>query len=125
MHKRECYSYFSDADGHEGEGMANTEVGPETSATGATTRPVIAYFDRWTDPVAQEILERDGGTDVRRVDIEGDERAVWETLGAAHGYQSILRTDLARRPGSEQWVVTPAMLARCDQILAVCAAGAG
>jgi D-3-phosphoglycerate dehydrogenase len=47
-------------------------------------------------------------------------------LERAHGYQSLIRTELARRPGvAEQWICGPQLLARCPDLLAVCSAGAG
>src|SRR5690606_22054858 len=44
---------------------------------------------------------------------------------AAHGYQSLVRTELARRPDAVRWVASHEMLERCPNILAVCSAGAG
>ena len=88
-------------------------------------RPRLVYFDEWTDPVADDILRADGGIDVTRLEVLGDERKNWHALEQAHGYQSIIRTDLARREGSEQWVTSPELLARCPDLLAVCSAGAG
>ena len=44
----------------------------------------------------------------------------------AHGYQSLIRTELARNPGvAEQWICGPELLERCPDLLAVCSAGAG
>ena len=88
-------------------------------------RPRLVYFDQWTDPVAGEIL---AGTDVdvTRLEITGDVETNWAALGAAHGYQSLIRTELARNPGvAEQWICGPALLERCADLLAVCSAGAG
>lgn len=89
-------------------------------------RPQLVYFDQWTDPVAGEILARDGDVDVTRLEITGDVDANWSGLEQAHGYQSLIRTELARNPGvAEQWICGPALLARCPDLLAVCSAGAG
>jgi D-3-phosphoglycerate dehydrogenase len=87
--------------------------------------PRLVYFDQWTDPVAGRLLE---GTDVdvTRLDITGDVDTNWAGLEAAHGYQSLIRTELARNPGvAEQWICGPDLLARCPDLLAVCSAGAG
>ena len=52
--------------------------------------------------------------------------ANWAGLERAHGYQSLIRTELARNPGvAEQWICGPELLARCPDLLAVCSAGAG
>jgi len=89
-------------------------------------RPRLAYFDQWTDPVAGELLAGHGGIDVTRLSITGDAGANWEGLERAHGYQSLIRTELARNPGvAEQWICGPELLARCPDLLAVCSAGAG
>ena len=88
-------------------------------------RPRLAYFDQWTDPVAGQLL---AGTDIEvtRLDITGDVATNWAGLEAAHGYQSLIRTELARNPGvAEQWICGPDLLARCPDLLAVCSAGAG
>jgi D-3-phosphoglycerate dehydrogenase len=88
-------------------------------------QPRLVYFDQWTDPVAGRLLE---GTDVEvtRLDITGDVDTNWAGLERAHGYQSLIRTELARNPGvAEQWICGPDLLARCPDLLAVCSAGAG
>jgi D-3-phosphoglycerate dehydrogenase / 2-oxoglutarate reductase len=89
-------------------------------------RPQLVYFDQWTDPVAGEILADHGEIDVTRLEITGDVAANWAGLEHAHGYQSLIRTELARNPGiAEQWICGPELLARCPELLAVCSAGAG
>lgn len=96
-----------------------------TVASAENVRPTLVYFDQWTDPVAEEILAAAGSVDVERLSIVGDEAAVWHGLEHAHGYQSLIRTELARRPGADQWIATAALLERCNRLLAVCSAGAG
>ena len=89
-------------------------------------RPQIVYFDQWTDPVAGVILAGQGDVDVTRLEITGGIDANWTGLERAHGYQSLIRTELARNPGvAEQWICGPELLARCPDLLAVCSAGAG
>jgi D-3-phosphoglycerate dehydrogenase len=89
-------------------------------------RPRLVFFDQWTDPVAGEVLADHGGFDVTRLEITGPVAANWEGLQRAHGYQSLIRTELARNPGvAEQWICGPELLARCPDLLAVCSAGAG
>ena len=89
-------------------------------------RPRLVYFDQWTDPVAGEVLAVDGAIDVTGIEITGDVDANWAALERAHGYQSLIRTELARNPGiAEQWITGPLLLDRCPDLLAVCSAGAG
>jgi D-3-phosphoglycerate dehydrogenase len=88
-------------------------------------RPRLVFFDQWTDPVASEILAS-SDLDVTRLDITGDVEKNWAGLETAHGYQSLIRTELARNPGvAEQWICGPSLLERCPDLLAVCSAGAG
>jgi D-3-phosphoglycerate dehydrogenase len=88
-------------------------------------QPRLAYFDRWTDPVAGDILAS-SDLELVRLEITGDVDANWSGLERAHGYQSLIRTELARNPGvAEQWICGPELLARCPDLLAVCSAGAG
>ena len=85
----------------------------------------LVYFDQWTDPVAGEILAS-SDVEIARLDIAGDVATNWAVLEQAHGYQSLIRTELARNPGvAEQWMCGPALLERCPDLLAVCSAGAG
>ena len=89
-------------------------------------RARLVYFDQWTDPVAGEVLAARGDVDVTRLEILGSVDANWAGLERAHGYQSLIRTELARNPGvAEQWICGSELLARCPQLLAVCSAGAG
>jgi D-3-phosphoglycerate dehydrogenase len=87
--------------------------------------PRLVYFGQWTDPIAGDLLD---GSDleITRLDITGSIDANWAGLEAADGYQSLIRTELARNPGvAEQWICGPDLLARCPDLLAVCSAGAG
>jgi D-3-phosphoglycerate dehydrogenase len=87
--------------------------------------PRLVFFDQWTDPVAGEILAS-SDLEVTRLDITGDVATNWAGLAAADGYQSLIRTELARNPGvADQWICGPDLLARCPDLLAVCSAGAG
>ena len=94
--------------------------------TSLTRAARLVYFDQWTDPVAGEVIADHGGFDVTRLEITGGVDANWRGLERAHGYQSLIRTELARNPGvAEQWITGPQLLARCPELLAVCSAGAG
>jgi D-3-phosphoglycerate dehydrogenase / 2-oxoglutarate reductase len=86
----------------------------------------LVYFDQWTDPVAGQLLDQEGRVDVTRLEITGHVDVNWTELERAHGYQSLIRTELARRPGvAEQWICGRELLERCPDLLAVCSAGAG
>jgi D-3-phosphoglycerate dehydrogenase len=88
-------------------------------------RPRLVYFDQWTDPIAHEMLVA-GDIDLTRLEITGSVDENWAGLERAHGYQSLIRTDVFRNPGvAEQWICSTELLARCPSLLAVCSAGAG
>jgi D-3-phosphoglycerate dehydrogenase len=88
-----------------------------------TVRPRLVY-ERWTDPVAGEMLA-DARVDVVRLDLTGRDERNWAALESAHGYQVATRTDVAGVGGGDQWLAGPALVRRCEQLLAVCSAGAG
>lgn len=81
-------------------------------------------YERWTDPVAGDILEV-ADIDVVKLDLTAPAEDGWAVMESAHGYQVATRTDVASMPDGEQWLVGPALVERCDQLLAVCSAGAG
>ena len=89
--------------------------------------PRLVYFDRWTDPIANQVLAGSpGDLEVVELKLSGDARENWGQLGRAHGYQALTRTEAATRPGEgEQWLPGAELLARCPELLAVCSAGAG
>jgi D-3-phosphoglycerate dehydrogenase len=89
----------------------------------ASARPRLVY-ERWTDPVAGDILEL-ADVDVVKLDLAGPAEQGWATLQSAHGYQVATRTDVAGVADGAQWLAGPALVERCDQLLAVCSAGAG
>lgn len=81
-------------------------------------------FERWTDPVAGDILEL-ADIDVVKLDLGAPEDHGWATLESAHGYQVATRTDVAPYADGAQWLAGPDLVKRCEQLLAVCSAGAG
>lgn len=85
--------------------------------------PKLVY-ERWTDPVAGDILET-SDIDVVKLDLTDQAEDGWAVMESAHGYQVATRTDVASVPNGEQWLVGHALVQRCDQLLAVCSAGAG
>lgn len=89
----------------------------------ASSRPRLV-FERWTDPVAGDILEL-ADVDVVKLDLTGPAQNAWAALESAHGYQVATRTDVAGVPDGAQWLAGPGLIDRCPNLLAVCSAGAG
>lgn len=88
-----------------------------------TTRPRLV-FERWTDPVAGDILDL-ADLELVRLDLDAPDEQGWATLSFAHGYQVATRTDVAPYAGGTQWLAGPDLVQRCERLLAVCSAGAG
>ncbi|OJZ74399.1 3-phosphoglycerate dehydrogenase [Mycobacterium paraffinicum] len=86
-------------------------------------RPRLVY-ERWTDPVAGEILET-ADVDLVKLDLTAADGQNWAALESAHGYQVATRSDVAGYADGAQWLAGPALLRRCEKLLAVCSAGAG
>lgn len=80
--------------------------------------------ERWTDPVAGDILER-ADIDVVPLDLTAPAENGWSALESAHGYQVATRTDVAAVPDGTQWLAGRELVRRCERLLAVCSAGAG
>ena len=91
----------------------------------SSTTAARLVYERWTDPVANELLSDAAQIELRHLDIAGPAERGWETLGSAHGYQVAIRTVCAQVPDGEQWLAGPASIARCPDLLAVASAGAG
>lgn len=86
----------------------------------------LAYFDRWTDAIANQILAREPELRVHQLALAGDESESWAELTRAHGYQALTRTEARTRPGvGESFLPGAALLARCPELLAICTPGAG
>ncbi|GAB3013179.1 hydroxyacid dehydrogenase [Mycobacterium bourgelatii] len=88
-----------------------------------TIRPRLVY-ERWTDPVAGDILDQ-ADVDVVRLELDAPAEKGWAVLESAHGYQVATRTDVAPYADGVQWLAGPGLIKRCEQLLAVCSAGAG
>jgi D-3-phosphoglycerate dehydrogenase / 2-oxoglutarate reductase len=81
-------------------------------------------FERWTDPVAGDILEA-AEIDVVRLDLAAPAECGWAAMESAHGYQVATRTDVASVANGAQWLAGSSLVERCQHLLAVCSAGAG
>jgi D-3-phosphoglycerate dehydrogenase len=88
-----------------------------------SVRPRLVY-ERWTDPVAGDILDV-GDIDLLKLDLDAADEKGWAALESAHGYQVATRTDVAGHANGAQWLAGPALVQRCQNLLAVCSAGAG
>lgn len=88
-----------------------------------SARPRLVY-ERWTDPVAGQILT-DCDVDVVQLDLSAEAETSWSSMESAHGYQVATRTDVAGYADGAQWLVGPGLVRRCESLLAVCSAGAG
>ncbi|MEZ0341296.1 hydroxyacid dehydrogenase [Mycobacterium sp. pV006] len=89
----------------------------------AGRRPRLV-FERWTDPVAGDVLEL-ADIDVVKLDLSAPDDQGWAALESAHGYQVATRTDVAGCVDGTQWLAGSALVQRCRNLLAVCSAGAG
>ena len=74
----------------------------------------LVYFEEWMDPIGPEIIGRDAGIELVRLEQDADEDTVWEALSRAHGYQMRASTETQKKfwPG-------PDFLARCPNLLAI------
>jgi D-3-phosphoglycerate dehydrogenase len=86
-----------------------------------TRRPVpLVYFERWLDPVAEEILAKRPEIELMRLSY-GDPLADTDTsMRRACGYQISPRTELLG-----PWFGDGALLAKCGNLLAISSSGAG
>lgn len=91
--------------------------------TGTGPQPRLVY-ERWTDPIAGDVLELTD-VDLVRLDLAAPDEQNWAALESAHGYQVATRTDIASVAGGAQWLAGSDLIARCKNLLAVCSAGAG
>lgn len=86
----------------------------------------LAYFDRWTHPVAGDLIAKHPGIEPVRLEVAGDPESVQRQLRSVHGYQSLIRTEASKRPGiADTWLPGATLIDECPDLLAVCSAGAG
>ncbi len=86
----------------------------------AINRKRLAYFERWFDPVAEQILGAEDDIELVRLLYSDSEADNWAALKTACGYQVSARTEL-----QEPWFGNADLLARCPNMLAMSSAGAG
>lgn len=90
------------------------------AAETATTRPRLAYFGSWVDPVAERILDRQDDIDLIRLDYARPLDDNMADMARAHGYQVQPRSELR-----EPWFGNADLLARCPRMLGLSSTGAG
>jgi D-3-phosphoglycerate dehydrogenase / 2-oxoglutarate reductase len=86
----------------------------------ALNRKRLVYFERWFDPVAEQILGAQDDIELTRLAYADPETDNWPPLETAVGYQVSAGTEL--RP---PWGGNAALLTRCPNMLAMSSAGAG
>ncbi len=75
----------------------------------------LVFFERWADPIAEEILAREPSIELVRLFPDQPKNEIWEALESAHGYQ---------------WPVPPflgdrTLVSRCPNLLAIASQGSG
>lgn len=81
----------------------------------------VVFFERWADPVAEEILAGEPQIEVRRLTYDAPADDIWQALGRAHVYQ----VKSSRDELPTHLHVTADLLARCPDLLAISTWGAG
>ncbi|WP_067889546.1 hydroxyacid dehydrogenase [Nocardia vaccinii] len=88
-----------------------------------SARPRLVV-ERWTHPVAAEILDANE-IELIPLDLTVGAESNWAAMESAQGYQAATRTDLSRAADGRQFLANAELVARCGQLLAICSAGAG
>ena len=86
----------------------------------AVNRKRLVFFERWFDPVAEQILGAQDDIELTRLRYDEPQPDNWANLALACGYQISARTELR-----EPWFGSSELIARCPQLLAISSAGAG
>jgi D-3-phosphoglycerate dehydrogenase / 2-oxoglutarate reductase len=79
------------------------------------TKRKLVFFERWADPIAEEVLSKKSWIELVRLRYDDPPEVVWAALESAHGYQ------WPRAP----YLGTRELIARCPNLLAMSAQGAG
>ncbi|HVY16795.1 MAG TPA: hydroxyacid dehydrogenase [Rhodopila sp.] len=86
----------------------------------AINRKRLVYFERWFDPIAEQILGGQDDIELVRLLYADPQADNWADLSTAVGYQVSARTEL-----QEPWFGNAALMERCPNLLAMSSAGAG
>jgi D-3-phosphoglycerate dehydrogenase len=91
-----------------------------TGAISTINRKRLVFFERFFDPVAEDILGNQDDIELVKLRYGDDEEDNWQELSRTCGYQISARTELV-----EPWFGNAALIARAPRLLAICALGAG
>ncbi len=80
----------------------------------------LVFFDNWMDPIGERMAAENPAIDLQRLSFDDAPAVNWPTMERAHGYQMLPSTE-TRIP----FVPDAAFLARCPDLLALSATGAG
>jgi D-3-phosphoglycerate dehydrogenase len=80
----------------------------------------LAYFERWIDPIAKEILARERGIELIKLSYADPVAENDERMKSAHAYQISPRTELLGPFFGDR-----ALLNKCTNLLAISSTGAG
>ncbi len=80
----------------------------------------LVYFERWMDPVGEDIVEAAPGIEPVRLGFDDPVERIEDALAAAHGYQLQPSTETP-----EAFYPSRRLIARCPNLLCVSASGAG
>jgi D-3-phosphoglycerate dehydrogenase len=86
----------------------------------AVNRKRLVYFERWFDPVAEQILSAQEDIELVRLRYADTAEENWGALSTACGYQVSARTELV-----PPWFGNADLLACCPRLLAMSSTGAG
>jgi len=80
----------------------------------------LTFFEKWFDPVAEEILQKCDYIELVRLTYATSDAENWKSFAVTHGYQ-MDSSSSARDP----WFARKPFIAKAPQLLAICTAGAG
>ncbi|MCP3473312.1 hydroxyacid dehydrogenase [Bradyrhizobium sp. CCGUVB1N3] len=86
----------------------------------ATNIARLSFFERWLDPVAEQMLGDCSSIDLTKLSYSDPEDVNWTNLQRAHGYQASTRGDM-----HTPWFADASLIKRCPNLLAIFSSGAG
>ena len=86
-----------------------------------TTKSInLVCFEKWMDPVGEDIINGADGIDLQMLSFANPEDGNWEALVAAHGYQLLPTYEI-----QEPFFPKKPLIDRCPNLLAFSVTGAG
>ena len=80
----------------------------------------LVYFEKWMDPVAEELLAGKDGIDLHKLSFGESEEGNWAALAEAHGYQLLPTYEI-----EEPFFPKKPLIDRCLNLLAFSVTGSG